>query len=156
MTSGPVVRPAGADHAATGRARRVIPPLLLGGLAVAATAVLQRSFDPFTQHVPLCLLHALTGLDCPGCGATRAVHALLRGDVLLALRCNALLFVLLPLAAAAWARWLGRTWRGEDGPSSRSRLPGRAAMISIVAVVLAFGVLRNLPAFWFLAPPAGV
>lgn len=29
----------------------------------------------------LCLFHRVTGLDCPGCGMTRAFAALLRGDL---------------------------------------------------------------------------
>ncbi|MDD6037221.1 MAG: DUF2752 domain-containing protein [bacterium] len=29
-----------------------------------------------------CVLHALTGYYCPGCGGTRAVYALLRGQIL--------------------------------------------------------------------------
>lgn len=48
--------------------------------------------DP-TQHVfyPVCLFHAMTGLDCPGCGATRAAYQLLHGHLLRALRDNALI-----------------------------------------------------------------
>lgn len=34
------------------------------------------------ELVPPCLFHAMTGFYCPGCGGTRAVMALLRGDVL--------------------------------------------------------------------------
>ena len=30
-----------------------------------------------------CIFHELTGLYCPGCGGTRALKALLRGDVVL-------------------------------------------------------------------------
>lgn len=32
------------------------------------------------QGIP-CLFHLITGLYCPGCGGTRAVRSLLRGDV---------------------------------------------------------------------------
>jgi hypothetical protein len=50
---------------------------------------------------PACPVHALLGFDCPGCGATRALAALLRGHLGVALRLNALFVLLLPLAAAA-------------------------------------------------------
>lgn len=30
---------------------------------------------------PGCLFHQLTGIKCPGCGGTRALQALLRGDI---------------------------------------------------------------------------
>jgi hypothetical protein len=41
-----------------------------------------------------CPIHALTGLYCPGCGSTRAVKAVLNGDLPLAFHDNALLMVL--------------------------------------------------------------
>ncbi len=34
----------------------------------------------FDSGIP-CMFHSLTGLYCPGCGGTRAVRALLRGDL---------------------------------------------------------------------------
>ena len=38
--------------------------------------------DP-ADHTPLpkCLLKTVTGYDCPGCGAQRALHALLHGRI---------------------------------------------------------------------------
>lgn len=69
-------------------------------MAAVALAVggLIYSIDPATSPLyPPCLLHSLTGLQCPGCGGTRALHQLLHGNVAEAFRLNALLFV----AAAA-------------------------------------------------------
>jgi hypothetical protein len=75
----------------------------LGVLAVGAAAVLYR-FDPATVHFyPRCAFHALTGLQCPGCGTTRALHHLLHGDGGGAFRLNAMLFVAIPFGAIATA-----------------------------------------------------
>ncbi len=42
----------------------------------------------FLPHMPFggCMFHAVTGLYCPGCGGTRAVLALLHGDLVRSLR----------------------------------------------------------------------
>ena len=45
--------------------------------------------------LPECNFYKWTGLYCPGCGDTRAVIALMNGDILLSLRQNALIIVLL-------------------------------------------------------------
>lgn len=136
--------------------RRVARPLGVAGAAVLAAVAVQATFDPFTQDIPLCPVHALTGLDCPGCGMTRAVHALLAGDPLLAVRCNVLLMVMIPIAAIVWVRWLGRSWRGDGAGRARgTSMPTPRLVLACVIVALVFAVLRNLPAFWFLAPPPG-
>lgn len=44
------------------------------------------------------MLKVLTGYDCPGCGAQRALHALLHGDIAAAWGYNPALFFLIPLA----------------------------------------------------------
>ena len=57
-------------------------------------------FNPSTHgFYPVCEFHQLTGLNCPGCGGTRAVYQLLHGHLLRALEDNAL--VVLSLAGLA-------------------------------------------------------
>lgn len=92
--------------------RRVLVPVAVaaGGLAVLGTTRLL--FDPFTRDVPLCPVHAMTGLLCPGRGMTRAVHALTAGDPVLAVRSNALVLLLVPAAVLGWARWFRARLRG--------------------------------------------
>lgn len=60
------------------------------------------------KHVmlPECQFYKWTGLYCPGCGDTRAVIALMNGDLLLSLRQNALIIALLLLGIAMYAELL--------------------------------------------------
>ena len=59
---------------------------------------------PPTQHTfyPRCVFKASTGLDCPGCGLTRASHAVLHGRFADAWRLNPLLYG--PLAGSGAMR----------------------------------------------------
>ncbi len=118
--------------------------LLLAGGGCAVLAVVGL-VDP-SRHAlgPPCPLRALTGLDCPLCGATRATHALIRGDLIAALDFNALYVLALPLAVLAGLSWL----RSGTMPSF-VRHP-RAGW-ALLAVGAAFLVVRNLPAFTLLA-----
>jgi len=116
--------------------------------AIAAGAVLF-FFDPTKNNFyPVCQFHLLTGLYCPGCGATRAAYQLLHGNLLVALHDNAL-FVLALAALGIRGVWFlkqrfsHRTVRYFTPP---------VALWVLLGVALVFAVLRNLPAFSFLAP----
>ncbi len=123
-------------------------------LAVAAlgAAALLYCFDPAAHgFYPVCRFHQMTGLNCPGCGATRAAHALLHGHLALALRDNALL-TLAPVALLVRFGGLALArWRRRPTPA----LIPASGIWGLVATALIFAVLRNLPAFAFLSP-AGV
>jgi hypothetical protein len=78
---------------------------------------LLRQFPPSRySFYPACPIHAFLGVMCPGCGGTRAVAAILAGRWSEAVRDNALIVVLSPLAviyaallaysAVRWDRWI--------------------------------------------------
>ena len=112
----------------------------VGFLLLAGAAVLY-GFEPgVARCFPPCPLHSLTGLYCPGCGSLRALHQLLHGHLARAFALNPLLVISLPLLAFLRLRpaLLYRPWFAW----------------SCFAVLLGYGILRNLPwwPFVLLAP----
>ena len=122
------------------------------GALAAAAAVLVWVYRTFGFGLP-CVFHALTGLYCPGCGTMRAAMALLDGNLRLAARNNLLLAVFVPallvlLCGEAWGYLSGR---GTPRLLKKAELP---LCIALGTLAVVFTVLRNLPSFSFLAPPA--
>lgn len=71
-------------------------------IVAAAGAWVLYTFAPGSfAFYPRCPFHLLTGLQCPGCGSTRAMHQLLHGHVGEAFRLNPMLFVLFAVALCA-------------------------------------------------------
>ena len=123
-------------------------PLWLGPAVttavVTAGGALVATRNPTTaSFLPPCPLDALTGIHCPGCGSTRATHALLNGDLLAAFDFNPLMMLALPVIALAFVRWWA-AGLGYRAPRAELRLPPMAIW-GIFAVVVVFGVARNLP-----------
>jgi len=129
-------------------------PRVAATAAIAAAGLSGLYFvNPNTTHVPLCPLHAMTGLWCPLCGSTRACYALLHGQLHTALSDNALFVLGLPLLLLWWF------WRQPGNVAARTaRTHGRglqrAGFWAVLAVGLIFGIVRNLPWGSWLAPPA--
>lgn len=88
-----------------------------------------------------CPFRAVTGLYCPGCGVTRMCMALLRLDFAGAWSANPVLLCLLPVLALVLGTLL---WRWVRTGSARPARWQSALIWGMAAVLLVFGVLRNL------------
>jgi hypothetical protein len=144
------------------RRRRVLVRVAILGVSglLAAGGLFVVAVVPPTEYsyYPKCQFHTLTGLHCPGCGLTRALHAALNGQFEQALAYNVFAPVLIPVLGLAVGRALWQWAWGEDDdkPPRRRRGPRweRWAPWACLAVILVFWVLRNLPVYPFtwLAP----
>lgn len=95
--------------------------------------------DPHSSPVfPPCLWRLATGWECPGCGAARAIHALLHGDVAIACRTNILVVFSLPWIAIEIVQRIR-----YDAPMITARL-SPAAIRGIAGAAVVFAVGRNL------------
>ena len=93
-----------------------------------------------TSFYPACPIHEYLGIDCPGCGATRALAAMLHGQFFEALRLNALFILLLPFALGGAIE----TYRRALRPGVfRWPQPPPAAVYATLAATLIFTVARN-------------
>lgn len=121
---------------------------MTGAALVAATTLY--AIDPNQPgHYPTCPFLAVTGLYCPGCGSLRATHDLLHGDLAGALARNPLAVLAVPYLVLAFVTFVMRS-TGRPAPRSTS-LPAWVIWL-LLAAVLAFTVLRNLPGFSLLSP----
>ncbi|GAA2807180.1 DUF2752 domain-containing protein [Mycolicibacterium pallens] len=132
-----------AGQAADGRLARLGPPLLVGALAAGACATVWIG-DPTTPGgiLPVCPTKALLGVDCPGCGTLRMIYSLLHGDLLAAVRFNALGLVALGFLAVAFGTW---TYGRATGRPIIGWQHHRWAPYVALALVAVWFVVRNLP-----------
>lgn len=142
------------------RARRLLLPVVGVGALVAATFYV-RSVDPNVGGYPPCPLKAVTGIDCPGCGGLRCVHALANGDIMGALDQNLLAVVLLPLVVLWLVLLLRSRWEGDsaqvnasDATVARNAAAVRVILMGTIVAMIVFTVVRNIPGVPFL--PSGI
>lgn len=131
---------AGGENPARPGGRTTLAFAALMAGAVGGVALLTR-FDPRTAgFFPPCVFHRLTGLQCPGCGATRAMHALVHGDFVGALHDNAMFVLMLPAIAVLLGAEILLP------PARRPFVPGWAIW-TLFAVLMTFTVARNIPVY---------
>lgn len=119
--------------------RRLIANALLALALLACAALLLYPPTRSSFYLP-CPIREFLGIDCPGCGATRALAALLRGHLAEALRLNALFVLLLPVALVGAIETYRRAVRpgGFRWPS-----PPASAIYTTLAAAAIFTIARN-------------
>lgn len=129
------------------RAVRLGPPAVAAAVLAAAALLAVRDPNDAGSY-PACPFKLATGLDCPGCGSLRAVHALVIGQPGRAMGHNLLLVLAVPLAVFHWVLWVRPQLAGTGFVARLARWRAhRHAGWWIALGVLAFAVARNLP--WF-------
>jgi hypothetical protein len=126
-----------------GFTRRAAP--IAGAGATVVAAVFLARHDPAAGNslFPRCAFHQVTGLWCPGCGLTRGLYQLMHGHIGAALGSNLFTPVAVVAIVAGWLVWLRVSWGAPP-----IRIPHRGARLLAVtapALILVYGVLRNLP-----------
>jgi len=97
-----------------------------------------------------CVFHELTGLYCPGCGVTRMLESLVKLDLYQSFRYNMLAFLIFPILIVCAADSI-YCYIIARSTTIYSKIPYKV-LLTVLIVTLAFGVLRNIGAFDFLAP----
>jgi hypothetical protein len=113
------------------------------GVGALGLCVLAGVTDSGDTWLPDCPLKTATGLDCPGCGMTRALRAVAHGDLGVAADQNVLLVIALPVLLVAWAAWLVR-----DLGLTRARplrWTWKPLTPVLMSLIFGFWVLRLLP-----------
>ena len=143
LPTGPLPSDAPASDGA-GRRASLTAPLVTGGVVALATVLLAVRDPHVAGSYGGCPSFLLLGVWCPACGGLRATHDLAQGDLAGAWSMNPLWVLAVPLVIALWVRWLARARAGQSLGSP----PAWVAWV-FGCVVVAFGILRNVPA---LAP----
>ena len=97
---------------------------------------------------PPCPFRFLTGLQCPGCGSTRALHQILHGNFEAAFMLNPLLTLGIPFMLFAFVRYSVIVMRGGVPRSNALPAPYIYAMFF---VIVSFWVFRNTPFYPFVS-----
>ena len=119
----------------------------VGAAALAAGVFSVAYFNPTTAgFFPACPFHAMTGLNCPGCGLTRGFHALFRGDVFGALHYN----LLIPFFAFFFGYLLiSLVLYAVKGRGLSFQIFRPWMIYGFLVLTLVFAVARNLPFYPF-------
>lgn len=98
--------------------------------------------DAGASDIPTCIIKLTTGLDCPGCGGTRAFYYLMHGNVPEAARHHMLAVFAAPFLVWLYVAWTVKQVWGKTIPVPK--ITARTLSFYLAAWAV-FMVVRNLP-----------
>ncbi|NLN41921.1 MAG: DUF2752 domain-containing protein [Clostridiales bacterium] len=98
--------------------------------------------DPAKGPILPCVFNKVTGLYCPGCGMTRAVHSIMHFKFYQAIRYNALVVLIPPLLIIYYLLIMFK-WDSKYS---------KAIIYLAIAIAILYGIARNLSWFNDLMP----
>lgn len=123
--------------------RWAAPLAILACFAGAASYVwIANPADGGAADVPTCIIKMTTGLDCPGCGGTRAFYFLLHGNLPEAVRHHAMAVFAAPFLVWLYVAWSVRFIWGKKLPVPTISAKTISFFLAAWAI---FMVARNLP-----------
>lgn len=129
--------------------KRLMIVIIINVMILAGGALLYLLYDNTGNGVE-CRIYRLTGCYCPSCGVTRMMYSLIRDhDLWQAFRYNPMLFYSMPMLVVLYVQQsvvFVRTGGLSDWMADFAKVWG--------FLMVLFCILRNIPAFDFLAPTA--
>ena len=119
-------------------------------LAVVAVLLVYYVIVKLTGVGIPCAFYLITDKYCPGCGITRALMALIEGDLAAAMGYNAYVMVML-LPALVFGAHRAYIYVKSGEEFSYNAVEKLFLIVAFLLMVV-FGVMRNMPEFAFLAP----
>ncbi|ADL53557.1 hypothetical protein Clocel_3891 [Clostridium cellulovorans 743B] len=132
------------------KVQRTITIIVL--VIICCGAVLLYKFNPSKVNIfPPCLFKKITGFYCPGCGSTRAIHALLNLNIWQAFRYNMLMVTLLPYMVYEMTAIILKILFNKEIP--RIPMNGKVIYALLITIIL-YWLFRNINLYPFkiLAP----
>lgn len=145
------------------RKRKMLCLLLIIMAGIMVWVLYEKGMPP-TKWLPPCMFYKLTGFSCPGCGCTRAVEALIEGNIMACIRYNPIIIY----GVVCWScdilsrlfEWICRSWK-KKFPSRKkegnlinvltllhSPKARRYYLYGSIVMLLGFGLLRCLSELW--------
>lgn len=116
-------------------------------VALVAAGIFYYFFDPSkSSYAPKCVMKAITGYQCPGCGFQRAAHAFLHGNIAEAVSYN--LFFIIAIPYLLVLLYSSLMMHAQNPSRTTVKLydlaTSRYAIFSYIAIYLIWWVVRNI------------